>query len=215
MIPSFDKEYWIGQLTKEVGLDGVAYEDLANHTVNFSSFFDLEEEGRRNAKEYVDSQLEIIEHQYRDIGVETSPQQVGAAIGAVLDGIEESYEPELPVFNPTNADIPQLIPVVQEVSRSKYRYFDVVIGEGNFMVVTNHAGDDWRIQDQINHIVNTTFFVEEKREDQLTGGERAITYYQFVNAIQPFLKQNTDLSVFEGISQGSVFDGVKLKGFND
>jgi len=80
----------------------------------------------------------------------------------------------------------------------------------------NYNPEDFRSTDQINHLVNTTFFIEELNPQQMNGNEsNIISYYQFVNAIQPFLKQNTDLSAYEKIANGTttMFDGLKLDQF--
>jgi len=227
----FNKAYWLDQLTKEVGLDGVPYEELSKHYVNFDSVIGTEgenEASRKNAKQYVDEQLAYIEEQYKLLNE---------------SNIEVPQEHEVPVFDPSDVlskllvvsesaelnqvedniykDLDlgafQLKEVKQEVLASNMKYFDVVIGESAYTVVINDHGGDFRIKDQINHVINTTFFVEIRNPMELTGFEQIISYYQFVNAIQPHLKPSTDLTAFDKISKGleTAFDGVKLEGFND
>ena len=61
----FDKNYWLEQLKKEVGLETVPYEELHLHFVDFSSPFGNSVE-KVNAKQYVDDQLSIISSQYEE-----------------------------------------------------------------------------------------------------------------------------------------------------
>lgn len=220
---AFNREYWLDQLKKEVGLENVAYEDLAKHQVNFGSVFSLDETEVRNAKQYVDDQLMLIEAQYQELDIVPSADMLQVSefdAGGVLSRLTEVSDalpdviPELPSFSPSNDSIKQLPEIKQEIKSDQLKYFDVLIGGNPFTVVINDHGD-FRIQDQINHLVNTSFFVEARKPHTLTGYEVIISYYQFVNAIQPFLKQNTDLSAFERITKGihTQFDGFKLEGF--
>lgn len=204
--PVFNREYWIDQFKKEVGLSDVAYDDLDQHVVNFDSPMGGLAESNllstKNAKDYVDEQLRITEEQYNSF----------EDIGDTVDLLQEQINDML---GPVNQQLVQLKQVEMKVTQSSVRYFDVVVGGMAYTVAVNTDNKPMMVTDQINHVINTSFFVEERPANYLTGFESIISYYQFANLIQSFIKQNTDLSAFEKISQNidTVFDGIKMNGF--
>lgn len=222
MIKEFDREYWLTQLKKEVGLESVEYDQLVNHEISTSGFFKIPGE-TKNAKQYVDEQLEIIENSYKDMvdSSEISDESLTLPLPNVddlmktLNDISEFHSDSKPSMDLLDG-IPQLRMVEQQIQKSSIRYFYTTVDKNDFIVAINTGSSDFRISDQINHIINTSFFVEELNPLTMTGNEgNIISYYQFVNYIQPFLKQNTDLSAYEKIMNGTttVFDGLKLDKF--
>jgi hypothetical protein len=222
---SFNREYWLSQLKKEVGLENVSYEELHLHTVDFGGFFNTNETSKKTAKQYIDEQLVDIEQSYKNLEmpeiVEESPltlplpnmESITQIITQITDKGTYSHN-NIPVE--MLEGVPQLKMVNQSIKRSNIRYFSVTINKQEFIVAINYNADDFRSIDQINHLINTTFFIEELNPLVMNGSENhIISYYQFVNAIQPFLKQTTDLSAYEKISSGTttVFDGLKLDQF--
>jgi hypothetical protein len=221
----FDKEYWIYQLRKEVGLEDVIYEDLDKHFVNFESLISDENVAQKNAKEYVDEQLALIEEKYKefeeseeeyevDLEVpEFNPEDVLFKLSNVVEFIDKMETAPLPIFKLDG--IVQLEEVKQEIRRNDMKYFEVLVGNKNFIIAVNVHSDDCRIMDQVNHIKATSFFVEERTPATFVGGEDIISYYQFINYIQPYLKQTA--TALDKISENvtTSFDGLKLEGFND
>lgn len=224
MNKAFDREYWLTQLKKEVGLENVPYEQLQDHEVDFGGFFGGDDSSKKNAKQYVDEQLSNIEDSYKTLEMPvisddslTLPLPSMESITKIITEINDNG---LHSFNNVPVEmvqgIPQLKPVNQTIKKGNIRYFSVIINKQDFIVAVNYNPEDFRSIDQINHLVNTTFFIEELNLQQMNGSEtNIVSYYQFVNAIQPFLKQNTDLSAYEKIANGTttVFDGLKLDQF--
>jgi hypothetical protein len=211
MTPQFNKEHWINQLKNEAGLSHIPYEELDDHKISFGLF---DNASQISAKKYIDEQLKNIEEQYSsfDDTLEDDLQSLRVDLGKTKTKgipISEFIADVEPVLI-------QLAEVPQQIIRSNMKYYDVLVGGNNFTVVINDHGEDWRITDQINHVKHTSFFIEERNPAHLTGYENIISYYQFANLIQSHIKKtNTDLSVYEKISQdiNTVFDGIKLEGF--
>lgn len=221
---NFNREYWLAQLKKEVGLEHVSYEELHNHVVDFGGFFNTEESSKKSAKQYIDEQLADIENSYKNLEmpeiVEESPTLPLPNMESITQILTQISDSGLHSYNNIPVEmlqgVPQLKMVNQTIKRSNIRYFSVIINKQDFIVAINYNSDDFRLLDQTNHLVNTTFFIEELNPLQMNGNENnIISYYQFVNAIQPFLKQTTDLSAYEKIANGTttVFDGLKLDQF--
>ena len=227
--PIFDRQYWINQLTNEVGLVGVPYEELDKYMVDSGSVTGRESnpETVRTAKQYIDDQLLIIEASYADFEdtefIEFSPtpnfDQVNNLLGDValsLDSVSDTL-----IYPDAAKGVSQLSYVPQEVQRSNIKCFDVIINDIDCVVMLTVASNpldenqDWKSLDQINHVKNTTFFIEERDPSTITDFDNVISYYQFVNAIQPFLKPAHDITAYEKINKNmnTVFDGIKLDGF--
>jgi len=225
MIKKFDREYWLAQLKKEVGLENVPYEQLHNHEVDFGGFFGGHNSSKKNARKYVDEQLSNIEDSYKTLEMpivsdDDSLTLPLPSMDSITKIITEINDNGLHSFNNVPVEIvqgiPQLKAVNQTIKKGNIRYFNVIVNKQDFIVAVNYNPEDFRSTDQINHLVNTTFFIEELNPQQMNGNEsNIISYYQFVNAIQPFLKQNTDLSAYEKIANGTttMFDGLKLDQF--
>lgn len=225
----FDREYWIDQLKKEVGLGNIPYDSLEFHQVDFESPFGIKSDnGLINAKEYVDSQLEIIEQQYKQIDEEIDKEDLSISSFTSYD--EEDVMQKL---SNISGSIDQLISLdnldekfennnfflqekKQVINKNDIKYFDVVVSGKEFTVVINDYGD-LKVKDQISHIKNTTFFVEERAKESITGKENYISYYQFINLIEPLLRKSNDTPVWKKITDDlkTEFDGLKLEGFND
>lgn len=225
--PIFRREYWIEQLKKEVGLSDVDYNDLQEHFVYFGMFGD--DAISKNAKTYVDEQLEIIEKQYAEIDVDSCDQQeysvpefdissVYDKLSMLSDSLSEVVLPtEIPYEMNEAESVVQLKLSNQTIETKDVKYFEVLIGTRLYVVVINDHGD-LKIKDQIRHIVNTSFFVEQRTPEHVYNASdtnHIISYYQFVNLIQPYLNMNTVPSASNKISQGvqTDFDGFKLDNF--
>ena len=222
----FDKNYWLEQLKKEVGLETVPYEELHLHSVDFSSPFG-NSVNKVNAKDYVDEQLSFISSQYDEFtALSSNVHDAGTNrlmydetdIFSRLDSIADSVPdiaPEFPVLN--GAAIPDLliVPVVQNIERSAIKYYEVLMNGKTFIVAFNLNGADIRIPDQINHLKNTSYFVEERNPYTFVGGEEIITYYQFSNLIETILR-TSNKNVSDKISNNieTTFDGIKLDNFS-
>lgn len=222
----FDKNYWLEQLKKEVGLETVPYEELHLHSVDFSSPFG-NSVNKVNAKDYVDEQLSFISSQYDEFtSLSSNVHDTGTNrlmydetdIFSRLDSIADSVPdiaPEFPVLNGTA--IPDLLiaPVVQNIERSAIKYYEVLMNDKTFIVAFNLNGADIRIPDQINHLKNTSYFVEERNPYTFVGGEEIITYYQFSNLIETILRMSNK-NVSDKISNNieTTFDGIKLDNFS-
>lgn len=217
----FDKEYWISNLKKEVGLENVPYCELGEHTLYFSLY--RNENAGKNAKEYVDEQLALIENQYKefesssDIEFSTTRMIDGddvmislMGLAASIDSFEIPEDPFANIKNNTNS----LQVVEQTINHNDISYYDVQIGENTFTVAINSNSRDFRVKDQINHVINTSFFVEQRHPLTFDGSENIISYYQFVNAIQPYLKISTNLAQEKILAEvKTTFDGIKLDSF--
>jgi len=222
MIPQFDQQYWTQQLKREIGLEHVSDSELTEHFVDFGSFFD-ESSNKKNAKQYIQEQLENIKQQYESIDLGGSIFQQNKnefnsidenAVSCKLFDVAlslDSVDMEPVVLD----NISQLEFVPQTIDRESVKYFEVFVGNNTFVVAVNTGAGDFRTIDHINHIKSTSFFVEERNPLTFIGTENIISYYQFVNLIQPHLKPKNDFSAFEKISNNveTTFDGPKLEGF--
>lgn len=229
----FNKQYWIEQLTKEVGLEGVSYEELSNHFVNFDSFFGTDEDSptsKVNAKDYVNRQLKEIEKQYEEFTLSENSEVASkssaldfdeANIFNRLGNVSNENFDEVPVDN-LNQDykvfynnIPLLIPVQQNIERVDIGYYDVYIEGKVFTVAINKKNSDLRTEDQINHIKSTSYFIEERNPITFIGGEDIISYFQFSNLVEEIARRKGTISVNIKIQDNvkTKFDGVKLDNF--
>ncbi len=229
----FNKQYWIEQLTKEVGLEGVSYEELSNHFVNFDSFFGNEEDSptsRVNAKDYVDRQLLEIEKQYEEFSISENSEVVPesltldfneADIFSRLGNVSNENFGEVPVDTLYQENkvfyngVPLLIPVQQNIERSDIRYYEVQIEGRIFVVAINKKNGDLKTEDQINHIKSTSCFIEERNPLSFIGGEDIISYFQFSNLVEEIARRKGTVAVNVKIQDNvkTEFDGVKLDNF--
>lgn len=229
----FNKQYWIEQLTKEVGLEGVPYEELSNHFVNFDSFFGTEEDSptsKVNAKDYVDRQLLEIEKQYEEFAISensaVAPQSLtldyneSDIFSRVHNVVNEGFN-EMP-FDPFYQEnkilyngVSLIIPVQQKIQREDIGYYEVFVEGRVFVVAINKKNGDLKTEDQINHIKSTSYFVEEVNPLRLVGGEEIISYYQFANMIEEIVRRKGTVSVDVKLKDNikTEFDGVKLDNF--
>jgi hypothetical protein len=234
----FNKQYWIEQLTKEVGLEGVPYEELSNHFVNFDSFFGSEEDSptsKVNAKEYVDRQLVEIEKQYEEFSqtqdaLESFPlspsksltldyneSDIFNRLGNVANSdvkempFDQNYQENKILYN----GIPLILPVQQNIQREDIGYYEVFVEGRVFIVAINKKNGDLKTEDQINHIKSTSYFVEEINPLRLVGGEEIISYYQFANMIEEIVRRKGTVSVDVKLKDNvkTEFDGIKLDNF--
>lgn len=192
----YNREYWITQLTKEVGLMEVPYDDLHKHEVELASPTGRNTGFKVNAKEYVDSQLKQIEADY----------------------IKFKKTSEAEQLKPTNIDIPPAKPELEpitpkEIKPENIRFFDVSINNVPFTVILNDDKSQTAI-DQINLIFDRRFFIKERKREDMLGLETMISIYQYISAIANIPREPQDYSAFEQISQkmDTVFDGLKLQG---
>lgn len=193
MMP-FNREYWIEQLLKEVGLMGTPYAELDKHQVELDSPTGRSSGFKVNAKEYVDKQLIFIENEYNN-----QPEPVSF----------ESFTPEMPI------EVVQLPEIkLQEVKPENIRFFVVsVFPPMEYVVLINDDGE-WQSQDQINQVKDPRFFKGEKKREELTGTEDVISFYQFLSTVSLIPRQQQDLTAFEKITgnMDTVFDGLKMQG---
>lgn len=221
MMPRFDKQYWTEQLKREIGLSHVPDSELHQHYVDFGNFFG-EAENKKTAKQYIDDELKNLEQQYQDVVV--TPVSIKDLnlfksvdenlISSKLFDVAQSLDDV--DMEPVVLDhISQLEFVPQTIDRESIKYFEVFVGNNTFIVAVNTGSNDFRIADHINHIKSTSFFVEERNPFTFIGTENVISYYQFVNLIQPHLKPKNSLTPFDKITNNvdTVFDGLKLEGF--
>lgn len=193
MIP-FNREYWIEQLLKEVGLMGTPYAELDKHEVELDSPTGRASGFKVNAKTYVDQQLLFIENEYNN-----QPEPVSF----------ESFTPEMPL------EVVQLPEIkLQEVKPENIRFFVVsVFPPMEYVVIINDDGE-WQSQDQINQVKDPRFFKGEKKREELTGSEDVISFYQYLSTVSLSPRQQQDLTAFEKITgnMDTVFDGLKMQG---
>jgi hypothetical protein len=220
--PIFNKEYWLNQLINEVGFPGVPYEELDQYTVDFGSVIGQFSEHTKTAKQYIDEQLVLIEAEYEKFEdeelIEFTPTPNFSAVSDRLSEVSDSLANTEYLGSTSQLDnISQLEVKQLAVEKSDIRAFGVTINEVDYVVMMNLGGsyEPWRYQDQINHIVNTSFFVEHRDPALITDQDTIISYYQFVSAIEPFLKPVNDITAYEMINKdiNTVFDGIKLEGF--
>lgn len=221
MSKQFNPKYWTEQIKREIGLSHVSDEQLSEHYVDFGTFF-TEGENKKTAKQYIEQQLEIIKEQYNSFDLYSKQSQNSQCFKQVdfekvnqqllgVASLLDDVDPDIPV--PQN--VSQLEYVPQQINRNSVKYFEVFVVDKTYIVAVNVDSQDFRVNDHINHIKNTSFFVEERNPMTFTGLENIISYYQFTNLIQPHLKPKNDFSFYEKVTSdvNTVFDGLKLEGF--
>jgi len=110
-----------------------------------------------------------------------------------------------------NKEIKLLTPVNQEIKRESIRYFDVDVNGNHFTVALNFDPSDIKSQDQVNHIKTTSYFIEERQPNFLTGFENIISYYQYANLIQYNMKKNDDVQDKIAKEVKTTFDGFQAE----
>lgn len=221
MSKQFNPQYWTEQIKREIGLSHVSDEQLSEHYVDFGTFF-TEGENKKTAKQYIEQQLEIIKEQYNSFDLYSKQSQNSQCFKQVdfekvnqqllgVASLLDDVDPDIPV--PQN--VSQLEYVPQQINRNSVKYFEVFVVDKTYIVAVNVDSQDFRVNDHINHIKNTSFFVEERNPMTFTGLENIISYYQFTNLIQPHLKPKNDFSFYEKVTSdvNTIFDGLKLEGF--
>lgn len=227
---TFNKQYWIEQLTKEVGLEGVSYDELENHYVNFESPFGTESNSPTtnvNAKEYVDSQLLFIENEYKDFQNSLNDNTILPAFNSEFNDVDifsrlNQTAEELDSVNLNTKDVISdlennlfIKPVVQNIDRESVKYYEIYINNRSLIVAFNLNSCDLKTQDQINHLKNTSYFVEERNPLTFIGSEEIISYYQFANLVEILIrKKEQDLQTKISEDIKTEFDGVKLENFS-
>lgn len=206
----FDKTHWIDKIKSEIGLANVPYENLGEHFVDFGTVFG-ESSSKLSAKEYVDRELASIEEQYKSFNEQGDVLSMSDSIDsfdadAVMGNLLQiSQIPviELPAINDEEEEIPKVF--------SNFLYFSVFIDNRDYVIAINDYGDI-KIQDQIKHVKNTSYFVEQKLPENIQTGEVIISYYQFVNLIEIEVAKSRS-STYEKIQQNmnTVFNGTELK----
>lgn len=206
----FDKNHWIDKIKSEIGLENVLYENLGEYFVDFGNVFG-ESSNKVSAKEYVDREVASVEEQYRSFNEQGDVLPMSndldsfdadAVMGNLLE-ISQIPIIELPAINDIEEETPEI--------PSKFSYFSVFIDNRDYIVAINDYGD-LKIQDQIKHIKNTSYFVEQKLPETIQTGEVIISYYQFVNLIEKEVAKSR-ISTYEKIQQNlnTVFNGTELK----
>jgi hypothetical protein len=178
----------------------VLYNDLASHFVDFDSPF-----GRgkikKNAKEYVDEQLAIIEEDYYKMQEDDNAHDTS------------NYEKDVNTTLQLNTPIEELKPIVEEIQNTIV-LFRVSVNGIDYVVVINNTGYQ-STTDQLNLVIGSPFFVGQITKEEIKPGDTVISYYQYHNLVQYIPKPKQDLSAYEMISGNidTLFDGVKLEGF--
>jgi hypothetical protein len=228
----FDKTYWINQIKSELGLAPVPYEELDQHKVSMDfSFFPLKEgeSSYISAKEYVDNQLLEIEAKYKEFeeqGISEIAQNVAIPMDDMLNNINSQLNGISRMFDSVPDDVMETLQRRPEeagiwigyhkpvISQSNMLCFDVLVENLPYVVVIHDDGTDSRIKDQIKHVLNTTFFIEMRDKTTINDDEQVISYYQFVNAIQPFLVKEQSINDRIRKETETIFEGgVKIDGF--
>lgn len=192
----FNKEYWIEQLKKEVGLMEIPYDQLVEHEVELASPTGRSSGFKINAKEYVDRQLGIIQQEYDAFA---------------LAAIEEQKNVAMVDIPPAK---PEIVPITpKEIKPENIRFFDVDIHNRPFTIIF-HDDKTQDSVDYINLIHDRRFFVKERKREDMTGMEQILSIYQYINAIADIPLEPRPLTAFEEINtrMDTIFDGLKLQG---
>jgi hypothetical protein len=217
--PKFNREEWIDKLKAEIGLAHVPYEELDQHFVEFG-FFAGSNSPKTNARQYIDNQLHETEESYKqfegeEVGSVTSLitiTDIDATLGDVLSNLGDIPD----TVRPTNEELRQLqVPYIEmRMKQEEILCFDVSIDNKPYIVAINYDGTDVKIKDQIKHVINTTFFIEVRDKTTIRDGEQVISYYQFVNAIRPYINQTPTLTerILDDVDT-NFEGGVTLEGF--
>jgi hypothetical protein len=207
MMIEFDRTNWLNNLKREIGLSHVPYDELHLHSISFD-LFNTDDSLKRNAKEYIDEQLEIIEEQYKSVGANINE------LDDLLVACNEDtvVTPTGEFFGNVEPTLIQLPEIKQTIERANMHYYDVDVNGNHYTVVINDHGGDCRIKDQIAHVVNTSYFIEERDPNSLTQFDNIISYYQFANVIQRIVAENVDVTAYQKIVDNidTVFDGLNF-----
>jgi hypothetical protein len=166
-------------------------EELKGMFVTVGSFFSDDSE-KINAHQYVVNQLDNDEMFYNEFysnGISQVNEFKPVSENDIMTALSNLDFDKLPDSIPVE-DLSQIpdslnnkfltIPTVFDLS---FRYF-VVNFEGNEYVIVINEPTDRKTFDQIKHIENTSYFIEEKNSDQLADTDIVISYYQFVNMME-------------------------------
>jgi hypothetical protein len=209
---AFDKEYWTNQLLLEIGLSNVPREDLDKHFVD-TGFVFSEFDNKKTAKQYLEEQLTILEEQYKEFNSLNSDYSI---LGNNIEEFDSSKVlqqlielPQLPEDNSFRVDNFDAIEI------PNFKYFEVFVEDKTYVVVINDC-NDIRMSDQIKHVKNTSYFVEDRNAETLTSEDIILSYYQFANLIERVVaKKDAIVTVKIRENLKTSFEGFELKGFGE
>lgn len=198
----FNREVARRNIIFGIGLSpDITDEELKENFVSIGSFFS-DDEMKINALEYVNQQLKQEEHFYNEFY-----SSFGGEISQFKEVNETDILSQLNALN--NFDLPDSIPIedfenlsqpskesflsVPEVYNLDFQYFVVTVDDKEFIVAINDTKDR-KVLDQIKHVRATSYFVEDKKVEDLQPTDVIISYYQFVNMIERSIsKKNSEL----------------------
>lgn len=209
---TFDREYWTNQILLEIGLSKVPREDLDKHFVD-TGFVFSEFDNKKTAKQYLEEQLTILEEQYKEFNSSNSDfSMLGNNIeefdsNKVLQQLLEL--PPLPEDNSFRVDKFDAIEI------PNFKYFEVFVEDKTYVVVINDC-NDIRMSDQIKHVKNTSYFVEDRNAESLSPQDIILSYYQFANLIEREVAKKHAV-VVDKIRDNlkTSFEGFELKAFGE
>ena len=213
----FNRDFYLNELRKEVGLLDIPYEKLGDYKVQLNSPTGRSSSFSINAKEYVDNELANIE---KDIDAHNATTEIDPepTFDIVTVSVDEKQEILVRKAIESSDDFwewvdekPPIAEVKMDQKLENFRYFEVKIpdNEISFVVVIFDDGTQ-EIKDQINTVKKHFCTKGLKKREFLTGYETVINFYQWTNLVSA-LAPKTDYLSFEDINKrmDTVFQGVE------
>lgn len=209
----FDREFYLNELKKEIGLPEVPYEELGKYKVQLNSPTGRSCSFEINANEYVDKELLNIKKSIDDENEKADDVVTFDIVSVMVDETQEkmfrsSIEKSDDFWEWIEETAP-LAEVKMEQPVDNFKYFDVKVNDAHYTVVIFNDGTQ-DIKDQINLVRKHFLTVNERKRNTLTGLEFIINYYQWVNLVSTVEKKPDYLS-YEDISKrmDTIFTGVE------
>lgn len=201
----FNRENTRKNIVFGIGLSpDISDEELEKHFVSIGSFFS-DDEIQINALQYVNEQLKNEEQFYNEFYSSLKSESIERSQYKEIDETdilsqlnvlnEYQIDNSIPVEDFANMTNPYGKPFlpVPEVYNLDFQYFIVVVDDKEFVVAISDTKER-KVLDQIKHVRSTSYFIEDKKVEELQPTDFIISYYQFVNMIEKSIsKKNAEI----------------------
>lgn len=210
----FDKDHWTQQLLQEIGLSEVPLEDLDKYFIDSGYVFSTSEL-KKTAKEYVEEQLAILEQQYNDFNSSQEEELVQPLMLKEFDVNTTLLQLQNVSSDLDNIPSDESFREKDVVDVPNFKYFEVNVEDKNYVVVINDINDS-RISDQIKHVKNTSYYIEDRTANSITNDDIILSYYQFANLIERIVaKKNNQVDIKIREELKTSFEGFQTKVFDE
>lgn len=216
----FNKDHYVEQLKKEIGLSDIPTKKLGEYTVQLNSPTGRSCSFSVNAKEYVDKELSNIEKSIKEFNEQQEDESgdLETSIETVSISIDESQEKLIRETIEKSDNFHEWIedekllkaPEREELPLEKFKYFKTDIGNViRYVVLFDNETRDYT--DQYNAVKGHFCTSGQVDRNFLMGNEVIINYLQWVGLVSKLTPPAKDVMNYEDISKrmDNIFQGVE------